>query len=997
VERTPHDRAGLGIADFFDEYRPKFDQYRGLMPRRVRQILLVSSLYDAFIMEEDGSLIDQIWDQYVERRITLPPTIQRVSSVGKALERIEDRHIDLVLAMTRLSGGDPVSFATKVKERRPELPVVLLATDPAELAFLPPPHRRLAVDKVFLWRNDSQIFLSIIKLVEDLLNVDHDTSIGNVRVILLIEDSVARYSAFLPLMYTELMNLTRNLIDDGLNDLHKQLRMRSRAKILHAESFEVGMALYERHSPYMLGVISDVSFWRGGRVDPDAGYDFISQIKREKPHMPVLLQSAEAEVNAERAWSLGASFLDKNAPNMLMDVRGFLKQHMGFGDFVFRTPDGIELASSSNVYELLDALKTAPIESVIYHAEHNHFSNWLAARTEMTIADEIGPRRVAEFASHEEVRAFIVGVISRVLAEKQSSVVAEFSRRRKLEITDFMHLGSGSMGGKGRGIAFVRYLLTRTGLPERFPGIRLDVPPTLVLGAGAFEEFVGRNDLLGYALSMEDPWAISDRFQGGEMDRGLVEDLRSFVATVDRPLAVRSSSILEDSHTQPFAGLYATCMVPNTSNTMIERLDDLVRAIKLVWASTYFPDPKAYFQTIGGRIEEEKMAVVIQEVVGNPHGNHFYPTFSGVAQSHNFYPVGPMRPEDGIAQVALGLGKTIVEGGKVLRFCPAHPKAMPHISSAEDWLEQSQKEFYALRMDRPFASSLPCPDANLDLLPISRAEEDGELAPLASVYSVDDRIVRDGLGMKGQRVLTFAGILKSRTLPMTEALRSLLETFTTAMGCPIEMEFAVDMDGRAGRPDFIVLQLRPLNTGHARESVEIGSEDRERAWLHTTTSLGNGVYEDILDVVYVPPARFDRSRSRAIASEVGRMNEKLTAQGRPYILVGFGRWGTTDPWLGIGTTWAQISGARVIVEASLPDFSIDPSQGTHFFHNMTSLGMAYLSVRASSQDSFIDWQWLESQPVVEETPHLRHARLSGSTAVKIDGREGLAVALKPEV
>jgi len=963
------------------------------MPNRVRQILLVSSLYDAFIMEEDGSLIDQIWDSYVERQITLPPSIQRVSSVHKALDRIQSRYVDLVLAMTRLSGDDPIAFAAEVKKRRPDLPVVLLATDPAELAFLPPPSELTGVDKVFLWNNDSQIFLAIIKFIEDMINVDHDTSMGNVRVILLLEDSVPRYSAFLPLMYTEIMNLTRNLIDDGLNDLHRQLRMRSRAKIVHAVSYEQGMELYRKYAPYMLGVISDVSFWRRGKVDPDAGYDFVREIKREKPHMPVVLHSASPGVNRERAWKLGAHFLDKNSPALLTELRSYLQQHMGFGDFVFRTPDGIELGSASNVYDLLDVARSVPIESLIYHAEQNHFSNWLAARTEMTIADEIAPRRVAEFGSHEEVRRYITDVISKVLADKQSDVVAAFSTERTVEITDFMHLGQGSMGGKGRGIAFVRYLLNRTGLPDEFPDVKISVPPTLVIGANEFEAFVRDNELLEFALASDDPAAISERFQDGDMSDELAESIKAYVTNLHQPLAVRSSSILEDSHTQPFAGLYATCMVPNRVGTVLERLDDLTRAVKLVWASTFFPDPKAYFATIAQRIEEEKMAVVIQELVGKEHGEHFYPTFSGVAQSHNFYPVSPMEPGDGIAQMALGLGKMIVEGGQVLRFCPRHPKVMPQYASPEDWLDRSQNDFFALRMDRLFSTSLPSPDDNLELLPLSRAEEDGELKHIASVYSVDDRILRDGLSMTGPRAITFGGMLKSRQIKLAEVLSRLLDTFTKAMGCPVEMEFAGNLMGE--KPELAVLQLRPLNTGHAREAVEISEQEQERSWCLTDRALGNGVYDGIRDIVYVRPSTFDRSKTGVIATEIRRINERLISEGMPYALLGFGRWGSTDPWLGIGVTWTHISGARVIIEASLPDFRVDPSQGTHFFHNMTSLGMAYLSVAAAGDDSFVDWDWLESLPFEEETDHLRHVRLPAPSIIKLDGRTGRAAALKP--
>jgi hypothetical protein len=985
------------MSTFLDDYRPQFDGYKTLMSRRIREILLVSSLYDAFILEEDGSLVDQIWEQYVERRLTLPPSIQRVSNIDDALRRAGDPRIDLVLTMSRLPGLDPVFFATDVKKQHPDLPVVIMATDPAELRFLPDPaeRRRLGVDKVFLWNNDAQILLAIVKYFEDLLNVEHDTRTANVRVILLVEDSISRYSSFLPMMYTELMNLTRNLIDEGLNDLHKQLRMRSRAKVLHAETFEEGMELYARFKPYMLGVISDVSFWREGRLDEEAGFDFVRRIKDEKPHLPVVLQSADPGKNQARAWDLGASFLDKNSPSMLLELRDCLQMQMGFGDFVFRDTDGVEIDRARNAYELVEKLESVPVESVLWHAEHNHFSNWLAARTETTISDEIAPRRCEEFSSGEDVRRYIIGVISRVLTDKQSYVVTEFKSERVIEYTDFMHLGMGSMGGKGRGIAFVRYLLKRTPLRDTFPEVQIDVPATLVVGANEFDTFLDDNDLREFTLTASSPGEIFERFLAASMQRSVTESLRAYLSKIARPLAVRSSSLLEDSHIQPFAGLYATCMVPNNSATVDARLRDLVQAVKLVWASTFFPAPKAYFRSISRRIEEERMAVVIQELVGRRHGDHFYPTFSGVAQSYNFYPVGHMKADEGVVQVAVGLGKTIVEGGAALRFCPHHPMIMPQFPTVDDWLQGSQRKLFALRMDQPFRGGGPDPEANLELLDIGRAEEDGELTHLASVYSPDDHMIRDGLGARGPRVVTFAGILKHHKFPVNAIVKELLSTFAGAMGCPVEVEFAVNLTGPEGRPEFRVLQLRPLNTGHERESVEIVAGDVQSAWLRTDRSLGNGVYDDIRDIVYVRPDAFDRSRTTRMIGEVDAINADLLSEGRPYALIGFGRWGSADPWLGIGVTWDHISGARIIAEAHLEGFHVDPSQGSHFFHNMTSLGIGYLTIHGAPDRTFVDWDWLAAQRRIREEEHVSHVRLEEPAVFKIDGRSGRAVGIKP--
>ncbi len=979
-----------------DEYTPKFGGYRSLMPNRIHEILFVSNLYDAFILEEDGSLTEQIWSQYVGLRLTDPPHVRRVSSVERALMAIEEGGVDLVLVMIRLSDNDPFEFADRVKKINPGLPVVLLASDPYDVADLPVIKRPKSVDHIFLWNNDTQILLAIIKLVEDRRNLDHDISHGQVRAILLLEDSIVHYSAFLPNMYAVVMDLTRRLIDDGFNDLHKQLRMRSRAKILLAETYEEGMALYERYRKNILGVISDVRFWRNGIHDKDAGYDFIRNIKGETPDIPVVLQSAEPEENRWRAHQIGAEFLDKGSPHLLTDLRRFLKERMGFGDFVFRMSDGREVGRAGDVYEFVHRLAHVPVESVIWHAEHNHISNWLMARTEVTMAEHLRPRRVTEFPSHEDVRRYVIETISAVLADKETDVVAHFSMKRPYQASNFLHLGQGSLGGKGRGIAFIRYLAKRQHFSEDFPEVDIAVPRTLVIGAGEFDTFLDANDLRHYAIESEDEGAIRRRFIEGRVQPQLVDNLRFYLRRIKTPIAVRSSSLLEDSHLQPFAGLYNTYMLPNTAPSRKERLNQLLMAIKLVWASTFGRNPRAYFAATSHRLEEEKMAVVIQEVVGKRHGSYYYPTFSGVGQSVNFYPFGVMKAEDGVAHLALGLGKMVVDGGSALRFSPAYPGILPQFSSPDSWLSASQKQFYALRMDQPHLEE-GSPDANLKLLELSDAEAHGELGSLGSVYLPADHVIRDSLSYDGPRVVTFAGILKYHEFPLAKILKDLFQTFEEAMGCPIEMEFAVNLWPAPKRPELKLLQIRPLIAKGENEQVAVTEEDCNRSWCHTELGLGNGVHRDLTDIVYVKPETFDRAMTRQIADEVGRMNDKLKAEKRGYILVGFGRWGSTDPWLGIGVDWAQIAGARVIIEASRPDFQVDPSNGTHFFQNITSLGIGYLTVPNKRHHAHIDWDWLDSRSIVEETTYLRHVRLDRPTTVRIDGRQHTAVAIKPEM
>lgn len=979
------------------DYTPKFDDYRSLMPNRVREILLVANLYDAFVLEEDGSLSEQIWSQYVGMRLTDPPNVQRVSTVSRALEVVKKGSLDMVLVMMRLGEGDPFAFAREAKKILPDLPIVLLATDPSELNTLPPYEERAAIDNIFIWNNDAEILLAIIKLMEDKINVDADTKNGKVRVILLMEDAIVHYSSFLPIMYRVIMKLTRKLIDDGFNDLHKQLRMRSRAKVLWADSYEEGMAIYEKYKKYILGVISDVRYWRNGKKDSDAGFEFVKAIRKNSPDLPVMLHSSEPMLNQNRAYSIGADFLDKNSPSLLTDLRTFLEDRMGFGDFVFRLPNGVEVARASNTYDLLETIQQVPIESLIWHAQRNHFSNWLMARTEINIAESMKSRKVEEYSSDEAVRQDIATLISDGLADKQRDVVAKFSIKRSSKRIKFMHLGEGSLGGKGRGIAFVRYILKRFNIKESFSDINIGVPSTLVIGAGEFEHFLKENHLKRFAIECDDILEIQKRFLEARVRPELYVSLRHYLKRTSKPIAVRSSSILEDSHLQPFAGLYATYMIPNNSNSESVRLSQLISAIKMVWASTYGKNPKSYFKATSHRIESEQMAVIVQEVVGKKHGNYFYPTFSGVGQSYNFYPYGPMEPEDGVSHLAVGLGKMVVDGGSVVRFSPQYPQVLPQFAGPKDWLELSQKQFFALNLE---SSKVPVWEKDydgLELLELSQAEQDNELGLIGSVYCPDDMIIRDSLSYSGPRLATFSGILKYNEFPLASILGNLFEIFQSAMGCPIEMEYAVNLWPQNRKDEFKILQLRPLIANAEKKVVAITEDETENSWIKTDTALGNGINDTLTDIIFVDPDRFDKLHMNDIKNEIDEFNNKLENENRKYVLIGFGRWGSSDPYLGIGVGWSQISKAAVMVEASLEDFRIDPSNGAHFFQNITSLGIGYLTMKYGDEHSFIDWQWLRSQNIVEEKTYTTHVKLNRPTIIKIDGTSSRAIGIKPTV
>ena len=980
------------------KYRARFEGFRSLMPRKVNTILLVSTLYDAFVLEEDGSLGERLWDKYMGMGLTMPPRFMQVSSAQAALETIRRESIDLVLTMTRLSDQDPLAFAGEVKKIAPSLPVILLATDPGELGDLPAPQDRGAVDKIFLWNNHSEILLAVVKYVEDLWNVEHDTKNGGVRVILVIEDSVQYISELMPVLYRVIMNMTRNLVDDGLDGLHKQLRMRSRAKVLHAETYEEGLRYFKKYRSNLIGVVSDLRFWRNERIDPQAGFDLAREFKQLETGIPIMLYTAEPSQEARQvAEELQTYFLDKNAGDRNRQLKNFLSQYVGLGDFIFRMPDGRVVGKADNVHDLKRHLQHVPIESVVYHASRNDFSHWLAARTELVMANRLRPRKMSEYNTQEEAREHIVSIIEEVLADKQSDVIAEFSAKKLAQDSRFLHLGEGSMGGKGRGIAFMRFLLSKLRLEETYPDVRIEVPHTVVIGANEFERFVTENGLRPFAMKCDDMHEIAQRFMEGRVHRDLRNSLKTYIRNVKRPIAVRSSSILEDSHLQPFAGLYATYMLPNSDKAPEARLKRLLTAIKLVWASTFGPDPKSYFRSTVHRQEDEKMAVVIQELVGNHHSKRFYPTFSGVAQSYNFYPIGPMQPEDGLVHLALGLGKMVVEGGKVLRFCPRYPDVLPQFPTNDEWLRFSQKQFYALDMVRPDIENQIDPDATLRLHELEQAEKDGVLRHVASTYYGPDDIIRDSLSVEGPRLVSFANIRKRRVLPLAEIASTLLEHCREALGGPIEIEFAVNMDSRLKKPVFAVLQVRPLITKCEPGEVEIGPAHLERAWCYSKTALGNGLFEDVRDVVYVPPERFDKAKTAEIAKEIGEINKSLEAEDRKYILLGFGRWGSSDPWLGIGVTWSQISSVKLFVEVALPDFRIDPSQGTHFYQNMTSRGIGYLSVPDGKAEEWVDWKWLESIESFKETKHLRHLRFDDPIPARIDGREGAGAILKPDV
>lgn len=976
------------------DYQPQFGIFRELMSNRVREILLVSSFYDAFVLEEDGGLSERIFSEYIGLNLSYIPRIHRVSSAEEALRAIEKEHFDLIITMTRISDMNLLEFGRIVKKFNPELPLVVLTYEWISIPTLIKLRTTGCVDKIFYWTGDTRMLLAIIKYVEDSLNVDNDISHG-VRVILVIEDSPRFYSLFLPIIYTELMTQTRILISEGVNHLHRMLRMRARPKILMAETYEQGLELYNKYKNNLLGVISDIRFPRQGEIDKEAGFKFAGMVKEEIPDLPFLLQSSNL-YNRELSHQKGLHFIYKNSENLLLDLRNFILSNFGFGDFIFRDKSGREVGRAANIQEFERMFQYIPTESLVYHASRNHISIWLRARTEFECAEKLRPKRVQDFQDVEALRAFILGEIQKLIRGNQAGVISDFGQVRFDAQNAFIKLGGGSLGGKARGLAFLNTLLAKMQLGRKFPGVEIRTPNTFVLCSDVFDEFIRENRLQEFAIAESDNNRIARRFLKAELPERIINDLLTLLEKVTYPIAVRSSSILEDSQSLPFAGLYSTYMLPNSHADIRFRLRQLCQTVRLVYASVFYKSPKEYVKNTNFRIEEEKMAVIIQQIAGQVHSQRIYPTLSGVAQSYNFYPISHMQPNDGVAELALGLGAIIAEGGKTYRFSPKYPQIPPPFGSAVDFLDRTQSQFYALDLSRAGIRVRPDEKFSLANLPLQEAENDGVLFFVAGTYSAADNAIRDTISIPGPRVVTFANLLKYNLFPLPQILEEVLKIGRDAFGSHVEIEFAVNLSrDKSQSPEFYLLQIRPMVAG--RESMEISMEDihAEDVICRSNHAMGSGVFNEIHDLVYVDPDLFDPAKTRHIAAEIGDINHILAEENRKYILIGFGRWGTSDPWLGIPVEWHQMASAQVIIEANRPNFNIEPSLGSHFFHNLTSLGLGYFHIPRTTDKEFINWEWVKQQTVHRLSRHVRHIRMEQPFQVKINPHGAEGVILKP--
>jgi CheY-like chemotaxis protein len=976
----------------------RFEGFENLMPFKVHNILLVSSLYDSFILREDGRLNELLIDESLELNLQHIPGITHVSSCAEALD-LASSNPQFNLIVTNLAVGDmdAAQLAREVGRAGLDVPVVVLAYDYREIKNFIARNPVTDIERIFLWQGNARVLIAIVKYIEDKRNVLHDTRAMGVPVLLVVEDNIRYYSAFLPVIYTEIIKQSRRVIQEGINVAHKLVRMQARPKILLSSNFENAAQLVQQYRDYIFALVSDVEFPWEGKLNPEAGFELARMVKSLAPDVPVVLQTSRTEFRP-RAHAEGYSFLRKRSPTLLKDLRRILTDHFGFGDFVFRMPDQREVGRARDLNELEETLQTLPADSLMYHAQRNHFSHWLMARTEFALAAKLRPRKVSDFQSPEHLRRDLIESINGYRREQNEVLIGDFKPDTfKPADSSFLRIGSGSLGGKARGLAFVRHLLRTRRITRRFPGVRITVPPAVVIATDMFDLFLAENNLGDFALHCDNDTEIQQRFLDAAMPVPLEENLKAFLSEVEYPVAVRSSSLLEDSQYQPFTGVYETFMLGNQQPSLQTRLDELSEAIKRVYASTFSQHAKAYVRATPYRLEEEKMAVILQQVVGTAHGSRFYPDFSGVVRSHNFYPVEPMTFADGIAAVALGLGRTVVDGGKCLSFCPRYPRNLLQFSSVEDILANTQTEFCALALDGIHHGGGPghLREARFGL---DVAEADGTLHAVASTYSADNQAVYDGLSRPGPRVVTFAPMLKHEMFPLASILELLVRAGEDALGNPVEIEFAVRLPRTDNEPsEFGFLQIRPLTLARDHQDLSIGDVDSSQLICQSTKVLGNGRIENLHDIVVVDSQRFERSRSQEVARAVAHFNATLSAENRPYLLIGVGRWGSNDPWLGIPVEWDEISGARAIVEAGFHDFRVTPSQGSHFFQNLTAFQIGYFTVNPDAGEGSIDWPWLAEQAAVEEQGCVRHLQFSQPLRIVMNSKTSQGVIFKPEV
>ena len=990
-----------GIPDFKNLVF-KDTSFANLMNKRIYNVLLIATKYDAFMLEDDGRVDEQIFNEYTSLSLRYPPRFTQVTTEAEALAELKDRNFELIICMPNMDNRDIFAAATEIKVHYPNIPIVVLTPFSKEVSKRIANEDLSAIDYVFSWLGNAELLLAIIKLIEDKMNAPDDTASVGVQIILLVEDPIRFYSSALPHLYKFVLEQSQMFAKEALNDHQRTLRMRGRPKIKLARTYEEAVRIFNQYRDNMLGIISDMSFMHDGVKDPYAGYKFGQYVRKTGLIIPFVLESSEAS-NKVYAKELGASFIDKNSKSYPQDLRKKIMQRFGFGDFVILNPQTKEeIMRIKDLKDLQKKVFQIPDDSLVYHLSRNHFSRFFYSRAMFPPAEVLKRVDVSDYKDMDEARKLIFDLIVQYRRMKNSGVVAVYQKERFDEYSNFARIGDGSLGGKGRDLAFIGAMV------KRYPKLEhehfaVTIPKTVVICTDIFDEFMETNELYPVALSDVDDETILKYFLRASLPARLIEDLMAFFDVVKSPIAVRSSSLLEDSHYQPFAGIYSTYMVPKLEDKydMLRTLSD---AIKAVYASVFYRDSKAYMTATSNLIDQEKMAIVLQEVVGNRYNDHFYPTISGVARSLNFYPIGNEKAEDGIANIALGLGKYIVDGGQTLRFSPRHPHNILQMSTMDFALRETQTRYYALDL-KNLAEQFSVDDSfNLLRLNLKDADADGSLKFIVSTYDPYDQIIRDGYYPGGRKILSFVNVLQHDVFPLADTLDQILHVGQEEMGRPIEIEFAVNIDpmkteqSRGGSPTatFYLLQIRPIVDNKEVMEEDLTLVEQKDTILSSTSVLGHGIVTDVQDIIYVKTGAFNSANNQLIAYDIEKMNRGFTAEEKNYVLVGPGRWGSSDSWLGIPVKWPHISNARVIVECGLENYRVDPSQGTHFFQNLTSFGVGYFTINPFKGDGWFDEEYLNSLPAVEETEYLRHVHFDKPIVIKMDGKKSLGVVLKPE-
>jgi hypothetical protein len=982
----------ITLASIYKRKKTDRDIFQELMPTKVKEVLLVATLYDSYTIVREGQFSDKIFGEYLQLNLYAAPRFTSVNTTEDALLTLEHHDFDLIIVMAGLDKDAAVEISRQLGELRPRIPLLLLANNNSDLRYFQAEGRKFSfIDRIFVWNGNSNVFLAMIKYIEDKKNVALDTQNGNVRVVLLVEDSIQYYSRYLPMLYTTIMTQTQILVqEDAKDELHKILKMRARPKVILVDTYEEAVQIINSYRRYILCVISDVKFEKDGVEDGDAGIELLKYAKTTlKYPIPILLQSQDIS-NAARAKSIQADFINKNSESLSMDILNFLYRRLGFGNFIFKGKDGMPITEAENLIEFQEKLRDIPAEALLYHGKRNSFSTWLMARGEINMAELLRPMKTEDFKSAEELRQFCLNVFKSARFEKIKGTTVNFDPVLATSNRIILRMAKGSLGGKGRGIAFISNFIENIDFHKLIPGMNIRIPATAIIGALEFDKFIENNNLYDDIYSLNDYTSIRQHFLDSEMDEKIRKRLMEYIRHVNKPLAVRSSGLFEDSLLQPFSGVYATYLIPNNHPDIQVRYNQLETAVKLVFSSIFTESAQSYFDAIHYKIEEEKMAVVIQEVVGQNYNNRYYPSISGVAQSYNYYPISYMQPEDGFSVAAVGLGMYVVGGENSYRFCPRYPTINP--TTVRDSVRDSQKSFYAIDLSQTEVDLVAGgEDAFIKKYSIKEAEKDGTLEHAASTYMMENDELVAGVHGNGPKVIDFANILKYNYIPLAETLQILLKLFKEAMGSPVEIEYAIDMDSKEnGLPGFYLLQIKPLIRVEQQVEIDLGDIEDDNVFMYTERGMGNGKLL-LQDIVYVDPECFDKVKTRQMASEITVINRYFEENQKEYLLIGPGRWGSQDPYTGIPVLWSNISKARVIVEMGLPNFPLDASLGSHFFHNVTSMNVGYFSVPQNAPQAVLKLDALKNRKIIHQTEFIKHIELEEPLTVLMNGKERKAL------